>query len=178
MKDLFRILFDIILRRRGPQDLPYSIPLLRGLLCAMVGLQLLVMFALRERIDAPERIVLSLLLTLALPWAVLRMRGMQARYVQTLSALVGTGILFSLALAPLLWLVHDLPLPTPDTPATPLQGVVSLFGLGLVAWKLAVDGHIWRHALGWPMVGGVLVAFGLFLLEVGIEQLLLPTATR
>lgn len=176
MSELLRLLVGICLRRLGPQDLPHSVPLLRGLLLAGVGLQVLFSLLLRDGI-APERLLLSVLLTLGLPWLVLRWRQRGERYVQTLSALLGTGILFSLAMAPLLWFSVGMPAPSPDVPPTPLQAFVSIGAICLVAWKIAVDGHIWRHALNWPMALGVMLSLLLFLLELGIEQMVFPVAS-
>lgn len=177
MIDLLRVLLGICQRRLGPQDLPHSPALLRGLLFVAVGLQLLFGWLLRNDVATPARIAFSLLLTLGLPWLVLRWRGHGARYVQTLTALVGTGILFALALAPLLFLARDMPLPSEQVQPKPIHALVSLLALGLVAWKLAIDGHIWRHALAWPLAGGVLLALGLFLFELGIEQMVFPVPT-
>ncbi|MBB5207567.1 hypothetical protein [Chiayiivirga flava] len=177
MNQLLRLLVGICLRRLGPQDLPYSIPLLRGLVLVAVGLQVLFSLLLRGEV-AVHRLLLGVVLTLGLPWLVLQWRQRRARYVQTLTALVGTGILFAIAMAPLLWLSVDMPPPSEGTPPTPRQAFVSIAAICLVAWKIAVDGHIWRHALGWPLAGGVLLALGLFLLELGIEQVLFPVALQ
>ena len=177
MSELLRLLVGICLRRLGPQDLPHSAALLHGLLAVAVGLQLLFTVMLREEGIAPERLLLSIVLTLGLPWLVLRWKGRGERYVQTLSALLGTGILFSLLMAPLIWFSVGMPAPTPDTPPTPLQAFVSIGAICVVAWKVAVDGHIWRHALNWPMAFGVMLALLLFFAELGIEQMIFPVAT-
>lgn len=174
MSELLRLLVGICLRRLGPQDLPHSVPLLRGLLCVAVGLQVIFTLLLRETI-APERLLLSIALTLGLPWLVLHWKGRRERYVQTLCALLGTGILFSLLMSPLIWFSVGMPAPTPDTPPTPLQAFVSIGAICVVAWKVAVDGHIWWHALNWPMAFGVMLALLLFFLELGIEQIVFPT---
>lgn len=177
MNELLRVLLGIVRRRLGPQDLPHSPALLRGLLFFAIGLQLVFGWLLRDDVASPARIAFSLLLTVALPWLVLQWRGHGERYVQTLTAIVGTGILFSLAMAPLLFLARDMPLPSDQVPPKPIHALVSLFALGLVAWKIAIDGHIWRHALAWPLVGGVLLALGLFVFELGLEQMVFPAPT-
>src|SRR5687768_18598924 len=46
----------------------------------------------------------SLIIALLLPWVLLRSRGLGDRYVQTLTALIGTGVLFTLAYLPVAWL--------------------------------------------------------------------------
>lgn len=172
VKNLLGILIGICRRRLGPQDLPHSPALLRGLLLVAIGLELLVSMLVRERFDSPGRLLFSLLLTLGLPWLLLTWRQRQARYVQTVSALIGTGILLSLLLAPLIWFARDLPMPAEGVPPAPGQVLVSLLALAVVAWKVAIDGHIWRHALDWPVVGGVLLALSLLFLEIGLDQML------
>ena len=172
MNSLVAILFDICRRRSGPQDLPYSTALLRGLVIAATGVEILLSLVVREHFDSPARLVFSLVLALGLPWLLLHWRGHGERTVQTLCALVGVGLVFALLLAPLAWLARDVPLPSEAVPPTPSQVFVSVLALMLVGWKLMTDAHIWRHALDWPFAGGVLVALGMLFLEIGLVQML------
>lgn len=172
MIEILRLLFGICQRRLGPQDLPHSPALLRGLLMAVVGLQLLFAWLLGEALDAPGRLLFSLAVALALPWLLLHWRGRRERYVQTMSAMLGTDILFGFAMMPLVWYVSGMPPPSATVPPTGAQALISLLALGLMGWKIAVAGHIWRHALDWPMVGGVLLALALFLFDIGLDQML------
>ena len=172
MIELLRLLIEICRRRLGPQDLPHSPALLRGLLLTVIGLQVLLALMLDEAIDSPGRLLFSVLLMLALPWLLLHWRGRRERYVQTMSALLGTDVLFLLLIGPLLWFAGDMPPPSETVAPAPAQVFVSLFGLALMGWKIAIDGHIWRHALDWPVVAGVLLALGLFVFDVGLDQML------
>src|SRR5687768_10500973 len=114
----------------------------------------------------------SLIIALLLPWVLLRSRGLGARYVQTLTALVGTGVLFTLAYLPVAWLASDLPVPDPAATPTQKQLIVAWLTLALVGWKLAINGHVWRHAMGWPLAAGLALAVGIFMLEIGLLRLL------
>ena len=118
------------------------------------------------------RLAVSLLIALLLPWMVLRSRGLGERYVQTLIALVGTGVLFTLAYLPVAWLASDLPAPEVGATPTQKQLLVAWLTLALVAWKLTINGHVWRHALNWPLAAGVALAVGAFMLEIGLLRLL------
>lgn len=177
VKPLLRVLLDLCLLRAGPQDLPYSIGVTRGLVLLGVGADLLFVSMLESADNSLLRIVLSLLLMLGLPWLLLSSRRLQARYAQTLAAFAGTGVLFTLAFLPVA--IQASQLPTPDLEATPTreQLMVGWITLGLVGWKLAINGNIWKHALDWPRAGGLLLAVGVFLLEIGLMRALFATGT-
>jgi hypothetical protein len=163
---LLRLLIDLRLLRRGPQDLPYSPALTRGLVLLGIGADLLLVRWVDAGDDGLMRLVFSVLLLLALPWIVLGLRDRRARYLQTLAAFAGTGVLFTLAFLPVALQAASLPSPDPDAPPTREQLVVGWSTLALIGWKLAINGNIWRHALDWPRAGGILFAVGLFVLEV------------
>jgi len=176
MSVVLRTLLDLCLLRRGPQDLPYSPALSRNL----VLLSLLadgIYYQLMEAPDALPRLALSLTLLLALPWLLLNWRGVAARYAQTLAALAGSSILFTLTFIPLaLWLQA---LPTVETPEqlTPQHSLAILGGYALLGWKLLINAHILRHALSWPLSAGVMTAFALLLIELGLDRLLFGVPT-
>lgn len=171
MNPLLKQLVEICLLRRGPQDLPYSIPLTRGLVAVGVGLDL-IYAALLDLPQPLPRILLSLALLLALPWLLLNLRQRRERYVQTLAALAGTSLLFTVVFLPLALFAAGLPPIVPDVAPTPGQLLFGWLTLGLVGWKLAVNGHILRQALDWPYLSALLLAFALFLLEIGLDRML------
>jgi hypothetical protein len=164
-------LWDLCRFRRGPQDLPYSPSLARALVFADAGAGLLYLRVVGAADDGIGRLAASLLIALVLPWVMLRSRGLGGRYVQTLSALVGTGVLFTLAYLPVAAMAADLPAPSIDVAPTRQQLAVAWLTLGLVAWKLTINGHIWRHAMDWPLAAGIALALGAFVLEIGLLRL-------
>jgi len=87
------------------------------------------------------------------------LRGHAPRFLQTVAAVFGSGALISLANLPL-WLYPGTPVPAP---------IVLLVMLGLL-WSLAVDGHIWRHALELPLPLGVAVAVLILIIQVSVFQ--------
>lgn len=175
MMSILRQLWRICLLRAGPQDLPFSPALTRGLVVLGVGADLVFVSLLEAAQHDLARVGLSLALLLVLPWLLLASRGMQARYAQTLAAFAGTGVLFTLAFLPLALQAVDLPRPDPNVTPTREQLVVGWLSIGLFVWKLALNGHIWKHALDWPRAGGVLLALGIFLLELGLMRALFGT---
>ena len=169
---MLRLLWDLCRFRRGPQDLPFSPSLARALVIADAGAGLLYLQVVKAGDGGIARLAMSLIIALLLPWVLLRSRGLGDRYVQTLTALIGTGVLFTLAYLPVAWLAADLPPPEPDAIPSRKQLVVAWLTLGLVAWKLAINGHIWRHAMNWPLAAGIALALGAFVLEIGLLRLL------
>ena len=165
-------LLELCLLRRAPQDLPHSPELARGLIIAGVGIDLLY----TTLIDFPQaipRIILSLCLLLGMPWLLLGLRDKRARYVQTLTALAGAGLLLSAVSLPLALFFADLPVFVPGSKPTPEQAMFSLITLTMLSWKLVISGHIFRHALDWPRLPAMLLVFGLFLLELGLDSVLI-----
>lgn len=172
MSSLLRQLWRLCLLRIGPQDLPYSPALTRGLVMLGVGVDLIFITLVDASKHDGARLLLSLALLLGLPWAMLHTRKLQARYAQTLAAFAGTGIVFTLLFLPLAIQATGLPPPDLEQPPTREQLIVGWLSLGLFSWKLAINGHIWKHALDWPRAGGLLLALGVFLLELGLLRAL------
>ncbi len=86
----------------------------------------------------------------ALVYAALLLGRRLARYVQTLTALLLTGVAFNAVSVPLTALARP-------------QNGLGLIILLLVGWSFAVSVHILRHALDIPVPGSVLVNIGFFL---------------
>jgi hypothetical protein len=164
MNGLLALFRDLLLLRRGPQDLPYA-PTLLAVLC--VGTVVADLLVARMLIDGPApvgRVLFSLLLMVGLPAIALRMVGHPERLVQTATALAGTGIVFSLLALPVVAGVGRLP----EDPAAlqPMQVVFGWLSIALLGFQVAVKGHIFRHALGVPLRAGVLLAVAFFAIEL------------
>ena len=159
---------QICLLRKGPQDLPHS----RRLLYLALGLYALSGVVLaRAYLPMLQSVALglsdTLLLTL-MTGSLLYLQRQQARLVQTLAALAGTGFVIGVtALVPTWWsaLVHagggeaDLP---------------ALLLLAVVVWSLVVMGHVLRHALSAPLFVGLLVAVVFYWLALAVQDGLFP----
>jgi hypothetical protein len=172
---LLRQLVDLCLLRGGPQDLPHSLALTRGLIVAGIAVDLIY----ASLLDMPQpllRMALSLALLLLIPWLLLGLRERRQRYLQTLAALAGSSLLFTLAFLPLALYAAELPPLVPDTAPEPGHVLFSWITLILLSWKLVINGHIYRNALDWPRLPALLLAFGLFLLELGLDRMLIGTA--
>jgi hypothetical protein len=178
MSRVLRLLLQLCLFRSAPQDLPYSPRLAQGLVLLAVGINLVFMRLFDLGDAAPADIALSLALLLGLPWLLLALRQRLPRYVQTLSAFAGSSVLYMLAVLPLVQPIKDLPPPSPDVPPSAPQALIVVLWLGLLGWKLAINAHIWRHALDWPRGAAILLVIGLFLLELALGQMLFAAGPK
>ena len=153
MRALFDLFFDICLFRKGPQDVPAGMALLK--LCLLgYGLSGLAMLLPSTPFPvAILQILLDLVLLAGLLHLALLARRHPRRFEQTLSALTGTGTLMGLLALPMVsWVVGqgsegDIQLP-------------SLLLLTLMVWSIAIMAHILRHALDVPVWAGALGALG------------------
>src|SRR5205807_994606 len=112
MPPVVEIFRDLVLLRRGPQDLPYSTQLLALLAGACIVVQ-----AVARTIPAPvglgESFLSSLietLLVLAALRLALRARDLSSRFVQAASGLVGCNLIFTLINIPVALAFGKLPL--------------------------------------------------------------------
>lgn len=151
--------------RAGPQDLPHSPALLAGFLVASIALDHYAARTLGGATDGlATRAALAIGVALGLPYLILHVARRSARFVQTATAIVATGLLFALLVLPVIAVVGQLP----EDPAEITAGQM-LFGwlsLALLAWKLVVQGSIFRHALEVPLRQGVMLAVALMLVEL------------
>jgi hypothetical protein len=169
MNALIELIRDLCLFRRGPQDVPHSPSLLGGLVVASFVLDLALMTRLESFGAAFVRVVIGLVAALVLPQIALKLAKLEARWVQTASALLAASIAFTLLSIPILLGVGKMPEKPEDVTAA--QFMLTWVALFVSAWQLAVRGHILRHALNLPLRLGVLVAVIFFAIEIFVTFL-------
>ncbi len=103
MQTLFRTFYDIILLRKGPEDLPASVVLLAFavvLWCVTFGLA----YAVFEWLDSTRLVIAAAasLLAIGAYQFLLLITGRSARTLQTQTALIGCGSVISLVYIALL----------------------------------------------------------------------------
>jgi len=164
---LFGRLTDILLLRRGPQDLPGS----TALLAMLIMLNLLAgtfLFADQDSGSSESlQSIVDLGLSLVMYTAILHLRGVRERILQTLTAFTGTGFILTLILFPISLLLGV------DGESVFVSAGRMMF-MALLIWSLAVDGHIFRHALGTSMLVGTACAVGIFIARVYILESIWP----
>jgi hypothetical protein len=158
VQQFLRVFLDIVLWRRGPQDLPVSAVLLAITTAAYVavsGLQLALL-------DETPRMWLFFLvgdplLLAAWIWLVLRLFGHPERFLQTAAAVFGTGALLGVALfLPLQILAGSLG-------ESGSSGAAAFVGLLLVTVFALVTGRILKLATDSNLLTGIAVALTYFI---------------
>ena len=153
MPALFNLFLDICLFRKGPQDVPASMALLKLCLLAYGLSGLLVLLIGTPAPVALLQILLDLVILSGLLYLALLLYRHPGRFEQTLSALTGSGTLMGLLALPLIsWLAHL----SPDGDAE----LPSLLLLALMAWSIAIMAHILRQAFNSSIGVGALCALG------------------
>lgn len=166
---LSRPFFEICCFSRGPQDLPAS----RTLLVLAIAGYLLANAALFSLTELPGAALAAAAAETGLMalfiYPAVALRGVPGRWLQTTTAMAGTGVLFSIAAIPLV--AGKLP-----ERSGAVAEILDLCVVLLVAWNVAVTAHIFRHALSASFVVGLLVAI-LYFWAVALAMIgLLPPA--
>lgn len=147
MKALFDTVAGILLLRSGPQDLPYSWNKTVLLVAAYLALGVFTGQRLGDENAVATSLAISTLQYMAVG-VMLYLRKHFARLAQTLAALAATGII----LGAISYMILSQADPEQQQP------VLAMAWFGVFIWSLAVDGHIYRHALSITMAQGVLIA--------------------
>lgn len=135
------LFFNICRFKAGPADVPNSHGLLK--------ITLLVYFMLGvgiNRVDVNWQVSLfasladTLMMVLVI-WILLNIRGLQARYLQTVTAMAGTGCFLAIIGLPIYLSFHQVSEPEQASSFTLLLMVALMF------WSLMVMAHIFRQAL-------------------------------
>jgi hypothetical protein len=159
---------QICLLRRGPQDLPTSGILLAIALAAHTLMAVLFFAVYENAMKALLSGALDTVLLAALTGTLLYVQRQNARFVQTLTALAGTGALFTLISLPVSgWFLGA-------GPESREGGIAIMLLLTLVAWSLAVAGHIFRHALSAPYFVGLVFAVVFYGISIWVFRALFP----
>ncbi len=158
MSDLLLYIRDLCLRRRGPQDMPYSLRLLLIFIGAELTIDMLVANVLGYTENSLSRFLLITSFKLIALNIILTLRDLRARYVQTASALMACSVVFTLMLFPLQLAMSGFTPNTAPQDVTPLQMLAMWLTLAIVIWKVRVDANILRQALNAPAFAAYLLA--------------------
>lgn len=153
MLALLKYFWSLCLLRAKPQDAPASHALLTLTFIANLlvgGVLLSGTFGGVAR--ATTAALADNLLLMGFVWLLLRWRGWSPRFVQTVTALLGSGLILGLISFPLQMGIG------PDPQQNQVAVWVGLFLLLLLVWIHLVMGHIFRHTFELPFGGGVLLA--------------------
>jgi hypothetical protein len=167
VNSLLARLLALALLRAGPQDLPFDPRLLTRLLLAWAALQLFAQYGLGEGRGSPLQLFAVLAFLLLPIHALLVLRSRRERFVQTAIGFVGASLLFGSVLLPVVMVLQGIQPEQVEGQGLSLpQALASWAFLILTAWKLAVDSHLWRHALDWPPPLAIAASLTLFMVEI------------
>ena len=152
MQSFLKVFVDIVLWRKGPQDLPTSRLLV---VCTLLAYVLVSVLQLRIMNESTEAYLLFMLVDpvvlMTWIWVVLKVYGRTERYPQTIAAVLGSSALIGLGSAPLLVLV-GVDVHTPATRAT------EILLIGLILVFVLVAGRIVKLATDSTLFSGFCIA--------------------
>ncbi len=132
-----KLLFNICIFKKGPEDIPHSIQLLRLSTIAYACISYLLIQFSDGSIRALLQVATELIITFSFAALLLGTTKKLPRFIQTTSTLLGTDALISAFAIPVLAMLHQ------DSSNMP----VILTMLGLMLWNWLVIAHIIRRAL-------------------------------
>lgn len=170
MQRLISLFVDICLLRSGPQDLPTSTVLLILALLANAAAGVLMLQVSTPPGTSVLIVLFDTVLMVAFVSIVLQLRGHPERRVQTITALGGTGMLFSLMNWPVTGWWYRAKEAGAET------GVPLLALMVLLVWNIIVIGHILRHALDVSLPSGIGISLIYVLIAMSLIGVVFPAA--
>jgi hypothetical protein len=173
---VLRLIFafvDIMLHRRGPDTLPSSPFLLWALFALSLAADFVVLGLAGRSARWFAVDVLVFGLNVWFVWALLRTFNRQTRFRQTMTALLGTGVLLTVLQAPLIRAMLE-PLPDPQNPTLTLPRVL---GLLIMIWAIDISAFVFSRALERPYLLCIAVVIGYALLIESLQATLLQPIT-
>ena len=157
--------------RKGPEDMPYSLPLLVVVLAVYMVIGLAMHLLSGDVLSALAHMLLDVGLIWLATTLLLYMAGHGARLVQTMTALAGSGALLALIALPIVVVIVSVDMK--QGVPLPLLLPLGLTWLALVVWSVMVSGSIYARALGWHRIAGVGVAILLLIATLLLSDTLL-----
>jgi len=163
LDQIFKVFIDIAMLRRSPEDLPASRVLFTRALAvyAFTGM-LLFQMQIAEIQAAILELVVVLALELGYFMVLLQVMGKGPRVLQTLTAVAGTGALLTAAGLPLHYWIQTAP------QGVAVSDIPKVGVLVLLLWSFLVGGHILSKALEIPLIAGIVLVVGEFILAVSL----------
>ncbi len=158
MQQFLKVFLDIVLWRRGPQDLPASGMLLGLTLAAYVFISVVQLALIKETPGTwAFFLVVDPLLLMTTVWLVLKLYGKPERFVQSASAVLGTSALLGL----IVYLPLQMFLLSRD--AAPTSGLAQIAALLVITAFALVTGRIIQRATDSSLFTGIAVALTYFM---------------
>ncbi|MDH5712215.1 MAG: hypothetical protein OEZ15_11235 [Gammaproteobacteria bacterium] len=158
----------MLLLKTAPQDLPYSPMLMLRVIIFYLVSGVIIVGNMTEPSLAVGHILLNIGVILFFTYVLLSSLNLKVRFVQTVTALIGTGIVFNLLSWPVLSYGG-----LEQASSAAIQ-IMSLVVLMLISWEILVTAHIFRNALSTKMTQAVLLSMSLFFVSLALSQFVFP----
>ncbi|MCX7096852.1 MAG: hypothetical protein NTV43_02980 [Methylococcales bacterium] len=164
MFNIIKLLFDICLFKKGPQDLPHSRALLQLLFLLYIVVRVLMLSIHYDLLNVLLQLFVEFFLVAAFFWAMLYLSRKLGRFYQVMAAVLGTDALISFFALP--------GIATIELGQGGLAVLVVM--LALIGWHWAVTGHIIRNALDQSLSFSLGVAFLYLIATYQVMSILFP----
>ncbi len=152
LSTLSKAFLDICLLRKGPQDLPKSSVLLYLSLILYMVFDVLLTVQARPFEDALLVSFIDVGFLLGVIFFILKQHHYLDRWVQTITALCGTGVILGIFIFPLVYGGAQ------NQYETWLQQIIILLFFIMIIWNIAVLAHIVRNAISTSLGIGIAIA--------------------
>lgn len=172
MLQLMRIFWDICRIKAGPQDLPKGRYLMVATVLAATIIDSFATSVFLPKLSIFELTKIVVIYNISLLMAVyllLRLIGYGERGIQTLTAIAGSGLFISLVLLPGLLMMNA---------ANEQIKSFAIFILIDNIWRIAVNAHIFRHALSINLLMAMILSVSYLLFGVLVADIFLPAQTQ
>lgn len=172
MMQLIKTFWDICRLKAGPQDLPTGPYLLVVAVFAGIivdSFSTSVLIPSLSTLETIQILVTYNIILLAAVYLLLKLLGYAQRGMQTLTALAGSGLFISLVLLPSLLMLNS------------AQEEVKSFALYILVdtvWRIAVNAHIFRHALSLSLLMAMIVSMSYLIFGLYVADILLPAQNQ
>jgi xanthine/uracil permease len=163
---------DIMLHRRGPEDLPSSKFLVGLLLGASIGIGVALTYWMGGTLREIAVGTLVVAFNVWFVWALLRTFNRQRRFPQTVAAILGTDVLLTLLRAPVIPFIE-----VPEDPQRATLTLPALIVTAVVVWSIDINAFVFSRALERPYLLCVAIVIGYALLMFSLQATLLQQAT-
>ena len=176
MQQLFRLFIDVALLKKGPQDVPYSV-FLFTLLFVVVFVSDIILLQIPGPegraytfVDVLKALTITYCILLSMLYLVFYMQKKTNRYLQSITALTGFGLLVNILQFPIIFLIQLALI----NKISGMVIMISLLQMFLFGWILVVNYHIFRQAFSSSMLFAAGLSLSYFTLGLMTQLMLLP----
>lgn len=157
LRALFGVVIDIVLLRRGPEQLPAS-PTLLVIIMALFAVVAAVVSSQLVNVDPnwPQELAVALVMIPLWYRVALQLAKKRERFLQTVTAMFAVLLLFAPLAVPAIGTLMEQQ-QAYETTKIPPSGLLTLIVLSLVVWRFLIYVRITRAAFEWSVIPAVIL---------------------